>query len=171
MTSLTLLAIVQHNNYYITSGSSSASWSGAGLWFLDIYKSFFFFFFLPLCLWSWCLVLCGFQAALSLAVWLTASTPAVLCHQMLASWASEVSVCASACEWDRQKEKERTRKGVIKKVCGRGVGKIQQPAVSLHRLHPGPTSGPACHPSVICSVPTVSSVLQASASTFFPFPF
>lgn len=74
----------------------------------------------------------GFQAALSRAAWLSASAPAVLRCQTQASWASEVSVCVQVHVRERWRGKERTRKGVIKKVCGRGVGKIQQPAVPLH---------------------------------------
>lgn len=44
-----------------------------------------------------------------------------------------------------------------KKVCGRGVEKIQQAAVLLHTytLRPRPTSSSMCHSIVICSVPTV----------------
>lgn len=123
-------------------------------------------------LWNWCLssVLFGFQAALSLTVGLAAFTPAVLCHQTLASWAFR-GVCESKCMWVHvcEGEKGRTRKGVIKKVSGRGVGEIQQPAVLLHTLHPGPTSGPMCHQSVICSVPTVSCIFSALISSFFSF--
>lgn len=65
----------------------------------------------------------------------------------------------------------RTCSGVIKKVCGWGVGRIQQPAVLLHTLQPGPTSGPTCHPSVICSITTVVCVCVCHFLLFFFFGF
>lgn len=54
-------------------------------------------------------------------------------------------------------------------MCGRGVGKIQQPAVLLHTLRPGPASGTMCHLIVICSVPTVSCEFSALTSLLFSF--
>lgn len=81
-----------------------------------------------------------------------------------------VSVCvhASACLCGCVSG--RTCRGVIKKVCGRGAGRIQQPAVLLHRLQPALTSGPTCHPSVICSIPTVGCVLTQFLFFFFFLP-
>lgn len=112
------------------------------------------------------------QLCLALCDWL----PLLQLFSVIRRWPagpSEVFVSASACEcmflcvW--VSVSGRPCKGVIKKVSGRGVGKIQQPAVLLHTLHPGPTSGPMCHPSVICSVPTVSCVFSALTCFLFSF--